>query len=107
MGLDQQQIYKAIFEPKSKNNALYKRLKDDLGFMPSKPKLAKDIADLISDYNLVHDLDFIDNEVVKFIKFLEIRATEIQLIRVCVAPLITTRSVGQAQATIISKYYER
>lgn len=77
MGLEQHQIYNAIFEPKSDKNTLYKRLKDDLGFMPNKPKLAKDIADLISDYDLVHDLDFTDNEVVKFIKFLESRAIEI------------------------------
>lgn len=77
MGLEQHQIYKAIFEPKSDKNTLYKRLNDDLGFMPSKPKLAKDIADLVSDYDLVHDLNFADNELVKFIKFLESRAIKI------------------------------
>ncbi|EGQ7970882.1 hypothetical protein HRO20_003508 [Vibrio cholerae] len=76
-GLEPQQIYKAISEPKSEKNTLYKRLEDDLGFMPSKPKLAKDIADLVSDYDLVNNLDFTDNELVKFIKFLERRAIEI------------------------------
>jgi hypothetical protein len=66
-----------IFEPKSEKNTLYKRLKDDLGFMLSKSKLAKDIADLISDYYLVNDRDDTDNELVKFIKFLESRAIQI------------------------------
>lgn len=77
LGLEPQQIYKAISEPKSEENTLYKRLEDDLGFMPSKPKLAKDIADLVSDYDLVNEPDFTDNELVKFIKFLESRAIEI------------------------------
>lgn len=75
--LEPEQIYKAIFEPKSEKNTLYKRLEDDLGFMPSKPKLAEGIADLFSDYDLVNDLEFTDNELVKFIKFLERHAREI------------------------------
>ncbi|HCG7279381.1 TPA: hypothetical protein NJ358_000107 [Vibrio parahaemolyticus] len=75
--LEPARVYEAIFNPKSSKNTLYKRLLEDLGNMPSKPKLAKEIADLVSDYDLANDKNFADNELVKFIKFIEHRARKI------------------------------
>ncbi|MFQ3177217.1 MAG: hypothetical protein ACI9H9_000322 [Pseudoalteromonas tetraodonis] len=69
-GHNEDKVRKALTNPQSTKNTLYKRLNEDLGRLPSKLELAKSIADLVSSYDLVFDKNFKGNELIRFYEFI-------------------------------------
>lgn len=76
-GFDAEQVISVMENPVSIEDTFYKRLKEDLGSIPSKLTLAQGLADRIDYDDVLYKSEFDENEIVRFMKFISGHALKI------------------------------